>query len=158
MDRLASRGDGNAKSRSSVTADVRAFFTTYCSAFIRQDAPAIAKHFASTIQVASDTGDDVTVHVATAAEWRKTIEHLLEMYRAVDFGWAEATALTCEVISPRLVHAHLRWLLQDQAREPLYEFDALYILARHTDTFRIICIAHDEIPRYRRCLSARNRK
>jgi hypothetical protein len=141
------------KSRSSVTADVRAFFTTYCSAFIRQDAPAIAKHFANTIQVASDTGKQVTVHVATAAEWRKTIDQLLEMYRAIGFGWAEATALTCEVISPRLVHAHLRWLVQDGDHKPLYDFDALYILARHTDIFRIISIAHNEIPQYRRCLT-----
>jgi len=147
----------NTKNRSSVTADVRAFFTTYCSAFIRQDAPAIAKHFANTIQVASDTGDDVTVHVAAAGEWRKTIDHLLEMYRAIGFGWAEATALTCEVISPRLVHAHLRWSVQDQSHHPLYEFDALYILARHTDTFRIISIAHNEIPQYRRCLSKARR-
>jgi len=132
---------------------VRAFFTTYCSAFIRQDAPAIARHFASTIQVASDTGDDVTVHVATAGEWRKTIEHLLEMYRAINFGWAEAIALTCEIISPRLVHAHLRWSVQDSSHEPLYEFDTLYILARHSETFRIIAVAHNEIPQYRRCLA-----
>jgi len=137
---------------SSVTADVRAFFTTYCSAFIRQDAPAIARHFANTIQVASDTGDDVDVHIDTTAQWRKTIDHLLEMYRAIDFSWAEAIALTCEVISPRLVHAHLRWSLQDKAHKPLYEFDALYILARHTETFRIIAVAHNEIPQYRRYL------
>jgi hypothetical protein len=142
---------------SSVTADVRAFFTTYCSAFIRQDAPAIAKHFANTIQVASDTGDDVTVHVATAAEWRKTLDHLLEMYRAIGFGWAEATALTCEVISSRLVHAHLRWSLQTAAHEPLYEFDALYILARHSDPFRIIAVAHNEMPQYRRALGRAGR-
>jgi hypothetical protein len=136
---------------------VRAFFTTYCSAFIRRDAPAIAKHFAGTIQVASDTGDDITVHVDTAAEWRKTIDHLLEMYRAIDFGWAEAIALTCEIISPRLVHAHLRWSMQDAAHQPLYEFDALYILARHTETFRIIAVAHNEIPQYRRCLGKAGR-
>ena len=136
---------------------MRAFFTTYCSAFIRQESQAIARHFADTIQVASDTGDDVTVHVATAREWRKTIDHLLEMYRAIDFGWAEATALTCEVISPRLVHAHLRWLLQDKAHKPLYEFDALYMLARHTATFRIIAVAHNEIPEYRRCLGRAGR-
>src|SRR5438067_10524536 len=97
--RQPKRGGRTLTTTSSVTADVRAFFTTYCSAFIRQDAPAIARHFAGTIQVASDTGDDVTVHVATAGEWRKTIEHLLEMYRAINFGWAEAIALTCEIIS-----------------------------------------------------------
>ena len=134
---------------SKTTADVRAFFTTYCSAFIRQDAPAIVKHFANTVQVASDTGREVTVHVAAAPEWRKTIDHLLEMYRTMDFGWAEATALSCEAISPRLVHAHLVWLLQDKAHQPLYEFDALHIMARHTETFRIIAIAHNEIQRYR---------
>ena len=132
-------------------------FTTYCSAFIRQDAPAIARHFANSIHVTSDTGDDVTVHVSTAAEWRKTIDHLLGMYRAIDFGWAEATALRCEVISPRLVHAHLHWLLQDRGRQPLYEFDALYVLARHTDTFRIIAVSHNEIPQYRRYLGKAGR-
>lgn len=144
-------------SHSKTTADVRAFFTTYCSAFIRQDAPAIVKHFAGTIQAASDTGRDVTVHIATAAEWRKTLDHLLQVYRSIDFAWAEATALTCEALSPRLVHAHLVWLLQDKARQPLYEFDALYILARHTDSFRIIAIAHNEIQRYRE-FSARLKK
>ena len=149
FDRATNRGGHTLTKTSSVTADVRAFFTTYCSAFIRQDAPAIAKHFANTIQVASDTGDDVTVHVSTAAEWRKTLDHLLEMYRAIGFGWAEATALTCETISSRLVHAHLRWSLQTAAHEPLYEFDALYILARHTDPFRIIAVAHNEMPKYR---------
>jgi hypothetical protein len=132
-----------------VTADVRAFFTTYCSAFIRQDAPAIVRHFADTIQVASDSGTRVTVHIATAEEWRKTIDHLLEMYRAIDFGWAEATALTCEALSSRLVHAHLVWVIQDRDHKSLYEFDALYILARHTETFRIIGIAHNETQRYR---------
>jgi hypothetical protein len=140
-----------------ITADLRAFFTTYCSAYIRQDAPAIVRHFANTIQVASDTGSDVTVHVATSAEWRKTVDHLLEMYRSIDFGWAEATALVSEAISPRLVHAHLVWSLQDRERRPLYEFEALYILARHTESFRIICIAHNEIKRYRE-LKARSKK
>ena len=53
---------------SKITADVRAFFTSYCTAFIRQDAPAIARHFADLVHVASDAGDDVNVHVATAVE------------------------------------------------------------------------------------------
>jgi hypothetical protein len=153
------REEGRSLTRtSSVTTDVRAFFTTYCSAYIRQDAPAIAGHFADTIQVASDTGDDVNVHIDTAAQLRKTIDHLLEMYRAIDFGWAEAIALTCETISPRLVHAYLRWSIQDKAHQPLYEFDALYILARHTKAFRIIAVAHNEIPQYRQCLARSKRK
>src|SRR5258706_15984222 len=71
---------------SKITADVRAFFTSYCTAFIRQDAPAIARHFADLVHVASDGGDDVSVHVAKTAEWRKGIDRILEMYRGMDVG------------------------------------------------------------------------
>lgn len=138
---------------SKITADVRAFFTSYCTAFIRQDAPAIAKHFADLVHVASDNGDDVTVQVATAAEWRKTIDRLLEMYRAIDVGSVEAIGLATDALSPRLVQARLRWSLQDKSARPLYEFDAMYTLARHTEIFRITGIAHNEIPQYRSCLA-----
>lgn len=138
---------------SKITADVRAFFTSYCTAFIRQEAPAIAKHFADVVHVASDTGEDVSVHVATAAEWRKTIDRLLDMYRAIDVGSVEATGLATDPLSSRLVQARLRWALSDRAARPLYEFDAMYTLARHTETFRITAIAHNEIPQYRSCLA-----
>jgi hypothetical protein len=143
---------------SKITADVRAFFTSYCTAFIRQDAPAIAKHFADLVHVASDTGDDVSVRVATPSEWRKTIDHLLEMYRAIDVGSVEATGLATDALSSRLVQARLRWALSDRAARPLYEFDAMYTLARHTETFRITAIAHNEIPQYRRCLAKSDRR
>ncbi len=136
-----------------ITADVRAFFTSYCTAFIRQDAPAISKLFANLVHIASDAGDDVEIRVATGAEWRKTIDHLLEMYRAIDFGSAEALALGTDALSSRLVQARIRWALYDRASKPLYEFDAMYTLARHTDIFRITAIAHNEIPQYRRCLA-----
>lgn len=138
---------------SKITADVRAFFTSYCTAFIRQDAPAIAKHFAELVHVASDAGDDVNVQVATAAEWRKTIDRLLDMSRAIEVGSLEAIGLATDALSPRLVQARLRWALTDRSSRPLYEFDAMYTLARHTEKFRIIAIAHNEIPEYRRCLA-----
>ena len=137
---------------SEITADVRAFFTSYCTAFIRLDAPAIARHFADQVHLASETGKSVRTQVADSAEWRKTIDHLLEMYRAINFGWAEVTAMSIHALSPRLVQARLRWALQDSERAPLYEFEALYTLARHDKTFRIIAIAHNEIPHYRRCV------
>ena len=138
---------------SKITADVRAFFTSYCTAFIRQDAPAISKHFADMVHVASDNGDDVSVQVATAAEWRKTIDRILDMYRAIDVGSVEATGLATDALSSRLVQARVRWALNDRAARPLYEFDAMYTLARHTEIFRITAIAHNEIPQYRRCLA-----
>jgi hypothetical protein len=138
---------------SRVTADVRAFFTSYCTAFIRQDVPAIARHFADVVHVATDVGDDVNVHVANGAEWRTTIERILEMYRAIDVASLVATGLATDPLSARLVQARLRWALSDKAGSPLYEFDAMYTLARHTETFRITAIAHNEIPEYRRCLA-----
>ena len=136
---------------SEITADVRAFFTTYCTAFIRRDAPAIMKHFADQVHVASETGKSVRVQVEGKDEWRKTIDHLLEMYRAINFGSAEVTAMSIHPISSRLAQAGLTWALRDGNGAPLYEFDALYTLARHSETFRIVAIAHNEIPQYRRC-------
>ncbi len=138
---------------SKITADVRAFFTSYCAAFIRQDAPAIAKHFANLIHVSGDDGRVVSAHVATADDWRKTIDRLLEMYRAIDVGSVEAIGLATDALSPRLVQARLRWALRDKAAQPLYEFDAMYTLARHTEIFRITAIAHNEMPHYRSCLA-----
>jgi len=138
---------------SKITADVRAFFTSYCTAFIRQDAPAIAKQFADLVHVSSDEGREVTVTIATAKEWRNTIDLLLEMYRAIDVGSVEAIGLATDALSPRLVQARLRWALYDKAKQPLYEFDAMYTLARHTEKFRITAIAHNETIQYRDCLA-----
>jgi len=138
---------------SKITADVRAFFTSYCTAFIRQDAPAIAKQFADVVHVSSDEGREVTVTIATAEEWRTTIDRLLEMYRAINVGSVEAIGLATDALSPRLVQARLRWALYDKAKQPLYEFDAMYTLARHTEKFRITAIAHNEITQYRDCLA-----
>jgi hypothetical protein len=139
-------------SSTEITADVRAFFTSYCTAFIRLDASAIAGHFADQVHLASETGKSIRTQVASGAEWRKTIDQLLEMYRAINVGWAEVTAISIHALSPRLVQARLRWALQDTARAPLYEFEALYTLARHDEKFRIISIAHNEILHYRACV------
>jgi hypothetical protein len=135
---------------SKITADVRAFFTTYVTAYIRQDVPAIVKHFANIVHISGDAGDRVTVHVETVEEMKKTVAHLLEMYRAIDFGSAEVLALATDEMSSRLVQARLRWLLRDKAKNPIYEFDAMYTLARHDEIFRITAIAHNETAEYRR--------
>jgi ketosteroid isomerase-like protein len=142
---------------SKITADVRAFFTKYCAAFIRQDATAICKHYADLVHISSDTGDRVTVHVATNEEMLKTIAHLLEGYRTIGFATAEALAVATDEMTSRLVQARVLWLLRDKAGEPIYEFDAMYTLARHTEIFRITALAHNEIPQYRRALASLNK-
>lgn len=136
---------------SEITADVRAFFTTYCTAFIRRDAPAIARHFADQVYVASETGKTVSVQLENGDEWRKTIDRLLDMYLAIKVASAEVKEMSIHPVSARLVQASLHWALRDDKNAPLYEFDALYTLARHSETFRIIAIAHNEVPQYRRC-------
>jgi ketosteroid isomerase-like protein len=136
---------------SEITADIRAFFTTYCTAFIRRDAPAIAGHFADQVHVASETGKSVRIQVQSSDEWRKTIDQILEMYRAINVASAEVTAMSVQPVSSRLVQASLQWALRDANGAPLYEFDALYTLARHSEKFRIVAIAHNETPQYRRC-------
>jgi hypothetical protein len=138
---------------SKITADVRAFFTKYCSAYIRQDPAAVCKHYADLVHISSDTGDRVTVHVATNEEMLKTIAHLLEGYRSIGFATAEALAVATDEMTSRLVQARVLWLLRDKAAEPIYEFDAMYTLARHTEIFRITALAHNEIPQYRRALA-----
>ena len=138
-----------------ITADVRAFFTSYVTAYVRQDATAICKNFAELVHISGDTGSKVEVHVATREEMLKTVAHLLEMYRAINFGSAEVLALGTDEMSSRLVQARLRWLLRDKAGAPMYEFDAMYTLARHTEIFRITALAHNEIPHYREYLAAR---
>jgi hypothetical protein len=138
---------------SKITADVRTFFTSYCTAFIRQDALAIVKLYADTVHVSSDSGDSVSARVVNSTEWRQTIDRVLEMYRGIDFGSAEALALATDAMSSRLVQARVRWALYDKTARPLYEFDAMYTLARHSELFRITAIAHNEIPQYRRCLA-----
>ena len=142
---------------SKITADVRAFFTKYCAAYIRQDATAICKHYADLVHISSDTGDRVTVHVATNDEMLKTIAHLLEGYRTIGFATAEALAVATDEMTSRLVQARVLWLLRDKAGEPIYEFDAMYTLARHTEIFRITALAHNEIPQYRRALASLNK-
>ena len=50
-----------------ITADVRAFFTSYVTAYIRQDAAAVAKNFADVVHVSGDNGDKVSeVRVVSA--------------------------------------------------------------------------------------------
>ena len=136
---------------SEITADVRAFFTTYCTAFIRRDAPAIGRHFADQVHVASETGKTVRVQVENGDEWRKTIDRLLDMYLAINVASAEVKEMSIHPVSSRLVQASLHWALRDDKNAALYEFDALYTLARHSETFTIIAIAHNEVPQYRRC-------
>ena len=126
---------------------------SYRTAFERLDAPAIAEHFAYPSHITSD-GDEIgLVAVAAKEAWIGTIEHLLGMYRSIGFGSARIRDASPTVLSPRLMQALVHWELHDGKGHLLYDFQAVYTLARIDETLRITAIAHNEMPRYRACFA-----
>ncbi len=136
-----------------IQASVSAFFDSYRTAFERQDAAAIADHFAYPGLVASDTGEIVLVPVTNRQEWIGRVEQLLGMYRVIGFGSARILALALIEISPRLVTAQIHWALHTAAGERLYDFEAIYTVAQTAGAFHIAAIAHNELPQYQTCLA-----
>lgn len=134
-------------------AQINAFFSSYRTAFERQDAAAIADHFAFPGHVTSDAGEIVLVPITSRQEWIGKVEQLLGMYRAIGVGAAHVLDLQTVEISPRLVQTHIHWALQNAAGERLYDFDAMYTVTRSGGALHITAIAHNELPQYQACLA-----
>jgi hypothetical protein len=132
-------------------AQINAFFYSYRTVFERQDAAAIADHFAYPGLVTSDAGEIALVPIANRQEWIGKLEQLLGMYRAIGVATAHVLDLMVTDISPRLVQAHIHWALQNAAGERLYEFDAIYTVAHIGEEFHIMAIAHAEMLHYQAC-------
>ena len=132
-------------------ATISAFFDSYRMAFERQDAAAIADHFAYPALVISDTGEIVLVPITNRQEWIGKLEQLLGMYRVIEVGTAHILDLILTEISPRLVTARIHWSLQTAVGERLYDFEAIYTVAYTGGAFHIVAIAHNELPQYQAC-------
>ncbi len=132
---------------------ISAFFDSYRTAFERQDAAAIADHFAYPGLVTSDAGEIVLVPITHRQEWIGRLEQLLGMYRAVEVGSARVLDLTVTEISPRLVTAQIHWALHTATGERLYDFEAIYTVAQTDGAFHIVAIAHNELPQYQACFA-----
>ncbi len=130
---------------------ISVFFDSYRAAFERQDAAAIADHFAYPGLVTSDMGEIALVPMTNRQEWIGKLEQLLGMYRAIGADSARVLDLTLTEISPRLVTAWIHWALHNAAGERLYDFDAIYTMAQTVGAFHITAIAHNELPRYQAC-------
>ncbi len=130
---------------------ISAFFDSYRAAFERQDAAAIADHFAYPGLVTSDAGEIALVPITHRQEWIGKLEQLLGMYRAIEVETARVLDLTLTEISPRLVTARIHWALHNAAGERLYDFEAIYTLAQTAGAFHIKAIAHNELPQYQAC-------
>ena len=132
-------------------AQINAFFYSYRTAFEHQDVTAIADHFAYPGHVTSDAGEITLVPITNRQEWIGKLEQLLGMYRAIGVGSARVLDLTLTEISPRLITAQIHWALQTAAGERLYDFEAIYTVAQTDGAYRIVAIAHDELPHYQAC-------
>lgn len=132
-------------------ASINAFFDSYRGAFERQDAAAIADHFAYPGLVTSDAGEITLVPITNRQEWLGKLQQLLGMYRAIAVGTAQVLDLTVIEISPRLAQAHIHWALETSAGERLYDFVAIYTVAQTDGAFHITALAHNEMPQYQAC-------
>ena len=132
---------------------VAALFESYRSAFERQDALAIAEHYAFPMLSTIDTGKIAVTPVASKAELSSQLERLLAMYRAIGVGSARILKLSSLEFSPRLAQVSVEWELCGGSGELLYGFQAAYTVGLIDGALRITGVAHNEIPRYRECLA-----
>ena len=119
----------------------------YRDAFVRGDVDALVDCFAFPLQVASVVGDEVTVSVAVAEEWPGVLEGLLGAYRRLEVTDAVTRTLTVDEPVRGVAFVRVHWELQRAGGEPIYDFTALYTMARTDGRLRIVAIAHDELPR-----------
>ncbi|HMC16751.1 MAG TPA: hypothetical protein VKI18_14030 [Albitalea sp.] len=130
-----------------------ALFESYRSAFERQDASAIADHYAFPMLSTIDTGKIVVTPVASKAELSAQLERLLTMYRAIGVRSARILTLSSLGFSSRLAQVSIEWEICGGGAEVLYAFQAAYTLALIDGALRITAVTHNEIPRYRECLA-----
>jgi hypothetical protein len=132
---------------------VSTFFQSYGAAFERLDPAAIADHFAFPAHVTGDAGTITLTVIKTRPEWLPEIERICAMYRAIGVASTRVLDLKATEVTPRLFHAAVHWSLHDGAGRSLYDFQAIYTLGHIDGGLRITAIAHNELPRYRECLS-----
>jgi hypothetical protein len=140
-------------SENDIQQEARAFFEAYRATFQRLEAAPVADFFAFPLQVVGD-GREVSLSAVPSRDaWLGDLERLLGMYRLLGVSTARALELTVQELSPRLCQASLHWELYDGQGKRLYDFNAIYTLARQGENLRIAAIAHNESPRLRACLA-----
>jgi hypothetical protein len=135
--------------------DVRAFLQVYCAAFETLDVEAIADCVAYPCHIASD-GDEVALTaIANRQQCLVTMSRVVELHRQLGAPSGRIHDLSITELSPRLVQASLTMEVLDRAARQLYDFQASYSLAKIAGDWRIVAIAHNQIPRLLRCMAQR---
>jgi hypothetical protein len=134
----------------------QAFIETYKTTFETFRAPDIVEHFAFPLHLTADIGDGVTLSVAPSKEqWTQQLEGLLAGYRKLGVSRSSVRSLDVTEVSPSVAQARVHWALRTAEDRPIYEFHSSYTLARFGDALRVVAIAHDELPRLRAALAAK---
>ena len=135
--------------------DVKAFFQVYCAAFETLDVEAIADCVAYPSHIASD-GDEITlIAIANRPECLATMNRVVELHRQLGAPSGHIRDLSITELSPRLAQASLTMEVLDGTLNHLYDFQASYSLAKFADAWRIVAIAHNQIPRLLKCVAQR---
>ena len=118
----------------------------YRSAFTRGDVTALMDCFSFPLLVLGATGAEASVSVADGETWPGVLQRLLDTYESL--GVVEAVPLALSIDEPMMPVAIVRahWALQRQNGDSVYDFTAVYTLARIDDQLRIVAVAHNELP------------
>ena len=126
----------------------------YRSAFTGGDVDALLDCFGFPLQVVTITKDQVSVSSAGTEDWPHVLKELLNTYQRLSV--AEPVPLSLEVTEPiaGVAFVGVHWALQRANGDRVYDFKAVYTLARTDSRYRIVAIAHDELPKLRTAIGA----
>jgi hypothetical protein len=137
---------------------VSEFLERYQRPPVACDAEAIADMFAYPCQLTSDESEITVTTVPTREAWLPQVERLVTAYRAIGVHAPEILELQVTELTRQLAQAVVHWALVDGAGARIYEFNGAYTLADLSRGLRITAIAHNETPRLRAAIGARQRE
>ena len=135
--------------------EVRAFFQKYTAAFEALDVEAIADCVAYPSHIASDGEETVLIAMADRQQCLAAMDRVVTLHRKLGAPAGRIHDLSITELSLRLVQASLRMEVLDKTSSYLYDFKAIYSLAKFSGAWRIVAIAHNQIPRLLSCVSQR---
>jgi hypothetical protein len=134
--------------------DVKAFFQKYCAAFEALDVEAIADCVAYPSHIVSDAEEVVLIAMANRQECLAAMDKVVVLHRKLGAPSGRIHDLVITELSPRLVQASLTMDVRDGRSNRLYDFQAIYSLAKFAGEWRVVAIAHNQIPRLLACVAA----
>jgi hypothetical protein len=133
--------------------EVSAFFQSYQAAFEAMDVDAIADCVAYPSHIVSDAEEVVLIPMTNRQECLAAMNTVIVVHRKLGAATGRIHDLSVREFSPRLVQASLRMEVLDGTSGFLYDFLATYTLAKFSGAWRIVAMAHNQIPRLLRCVS-----